>query len=124
MGVEVFLMGWMMRGSRGPMVTPVFVLALVGASAAVGGCADTVVSPKTSSEMGDGTSASTGTAAGTSASPKTAAGTSVSPTPASPSPSVTGVGCHGTPVFLTDGFPEVRGTARDAELWGLGIALE
>ncbi|MGN9838432.1 hypothetical protein ACTMTI_09970 [Nonomuraea sp. H19] len=37
----------------------------------------------------------------------------------SPSPVVTGAGCNGTPVFLGDGFPEVRGTARDAELWGL-----
>ncbi|GAA3672343.1 hypothetical protein GCM10022224_040750 [Nonomuraea antimicrobica] len=36
-----------------------------------------------------------------------------------PSPTGTGVGCNGTPVFLGNGFPEVRGTARDAELWGL-----
>ena len=30
-----------------------------------------------------------------------------------------GKGCNGTPVFLGEGFPEVRGTAAGAELWGL-----
>jgi hypothetical protein len=46
----------------------------------------------------------------------TAPGVSGSP---SPSPVTTGVACHGTPLLSGAGFPEVRGTARDAELWGL-----
>jgi hypothetical protein len=35
------------------------------------------------------------------------------------SPDATGKGCNGTPVSSGEGFPEVRGTAKDAELWGL-----
>ncbi|TYB47283.1 hypothetical protein FXF51_58570 [Nonomuraea sp. PA05] len=38
---------------------------------------------------------------------------------ASPRPTATGVGCNGTPVLEGGPLPEVRGTARDAELWGL-----
>lgn len=34
-------------------------------------------------------------------------------------PTRAGAGCKGTPVFLGEGFPEVRGTAEGAELWGL-----
>ncbi|MGP3954444.1 hypothetical protein ACTWPT_00495 [Nonomuraea sp. 3N208] len=37
-------------------------------------------------------------------------------------PVVAGAGCNGTAVFLGQGFPEVQGTARDAELWGLLFA--
>ncbi|MDP4504861.1 hypothetical protein [Nonomuraea turcica] len=33
-----------------------------------------------------------------------------------------GAGCNGAPVFLGQGFPEVQGTATDAELWGLLFA--
>ncbi|MGP3914499.1 hypothetical protein [Nonomuraea sp. 10N515B] len=33
-----------------------------------------------------------------------------------------GAGCNGTSVFLGQGFPEVRGTSADAELWGLLFA--
>src|SRR5690606_33564839 len=34
-------------------------------------------------------------------------------------PTRSGVGCKGTPVYLGEGFPEVRGTAEGAELWAL-----
>ncbi|MEO3871739.1 hypothetical protein ABGB18_23230 [Nonomuraea sp. B12E4] len=36
-----------------------------------------------------------------------------------PAPVVAKAGCDGTQVLMGAGFPEVRGTARDAELWGL-----
>ncbi|GAA3218689.1 hypothetical protein [Nonomuraea helvata] len=39
-----------------------------------------------------------------------------------PSPTATRAACNGTSVILSEGFPEVRGTARDAELWGLLFA--
>lgn len=40
----------------------------------------------------------------------------------SPSPTATKESCNGTPVFLSEGFPEVRGTGKDAEVWGLLFA--
>ncbi|WP_248961426.1 hypothetical protein [Sphaerisporangium perillae] len=46
----------------------------------------------------------------------------MSPAPSvrpSPGPTATGVACNGTPLLTGAGFPEVRGTATDAELWGL-----
>ncbi|WP_433438539.1 hypothetical protein [Nonomuraea sp. CA-141351] len=39
-----------------------------------------------------------------------------------PSPTATKAVCNGTSVILGEGFPEVRGTAQDAELWGLLFA--
>ncbi|WP_433511769.1 hypothetical protein ACQP2T_49620 [Nonomuraea sp. CA-143628] len=40
-----------------------------------------------------------------------------------PTPATTRVACHGTPLFINpDGFPEVRGTSQDAEVWGLLFA--
>ncbi|MEU7830421.1 MULTISPECIES: hypothetical protein [unclassified Nonomuraea] len=40
-----------------------------------------------------------------------------------PTPATTRVACHGTPLIThPDGFPEVRGVSRDAEVWGLLFA--
>ncbi|MEQ4718840.1 hypothetical protein [Nonomuraea sp. B19D2] len=40
----------------------------------------------------------------------------------SPSPTATQAVCNGTSLILSEGFPELRGTAQDAELWGLLFA--
>ncbi|MEV0234202.1 hypothetical protein [Nonomuraea sp. NPDC050786] len=71
-----------------------------------------------------GCSAGTGAPAPTSASAPVAR----SPVPSSdipaitPSPTATRAVCNETSVILGGGFPEVRGTARNAELWGLLFA--
>ncbi|MEV1240507.1 hypothetical protein ACIBO2_04540 [Nonomuraea sp. NPDC050022] len=40
-----------------------------------------------------------------------------------PTPAATREACHGTPLLTyQDGFPEVQGTSRDAEVWGLLFA--
>ena len=61
-----------------------------------------------------------GTTGATTPSPGVTAPTGTTTAPSvTPSPVTTGVACHGTPLFTGAGFPEVQGTARDAELWGL-----
>ncbi|SDJ57119.1 hypothetical protein [Nonomuraea jiangxiensis] len=44
---------------------------------------------------------------------------SAAPSPATPTPMITKAGCDSSQVLTGAGFPEVRGTARDATLWGL-----
>ncbi len=53
-----------------------------------------------------------------------AAGGQARSEPPGPTPSPTGTGktCGGTPVITGTGFPEVKGKAREAELWGLLFA--
>ncbi|MBB6555084.1 hypothetical protein [Nonomuraea rubra] len=97
-----------MRVRAGVVAAVAVVVTVVVAG---GGCAGGV-------PAGDGAA---GTAGGMRTSPQAAGGE------ASPGATggvearsrATGAGCNGTSVFEGDGFPEVRGTARDAELWGL-----
>ncbi|MGW3342494.1 hypothetical protein ACWDA3_04265 [Nonomuraea rubra] len=91
-----------MRVRAGVVASVTVVVTVVVAG---GGCAGGV-------PAGDGAA---GTAGGMRTSPH-AAGVEASP---SANSRATGAGCNGTSVFEGDGFPEVRGTARDAELWGL-----
>ncbi|RVX47750.1 hypothetical protein EDD27_10699 [Nonomuraea polychroma] len=88
------------------MVAPLLVLG-----AAVAGCGAGGEQPaaRTPSAADKGTLASPGSVT----SPRSSAG---------PGRVVAGAGCNGTPVFLGQGFPEVRGTAKGAELWGLLFA--
>ncbi|MFG1942255.1 hypothetical protein [Nonomuraea sp. NPDC048826] len=69
-----------------------------------------------------GTSPS-GTAAGTDAPGTAAAATPDITTAATPTPTRTGETCNGTELLMSaNGFPELRGTSADAELWGLLFA--
>ncbi|TMR93693.1 hypothetical protein [Nonomuraea basaltis] len=70
---------------------------------------------------GCGAAAGERPAAGTVPSKAPATNATSAPSP-SLSPVATGAGCNGTSVLLGDGFPEVQGTAEDAELWGLLFA--
>nr|SBO92770.1 hypothetical protein BN4615_P2284 [Nonomuraea gerenzanensis] len=100
------------------------VAVMVAVMVAVGGCAAGAGGASTAGGEGTrpGSAASTGTGAeaSTQAGTGTEASTGTSTqADASPRPTATGAGCGGTPVFEGDGFPEVQGTAQDAELWGL-----
>ncbi|WP_188190534.1 hypothetical protein [Nonomuraea sp. SYSU D8015] len=98
----------------------------VGVAAAVSGCTGAGERPPTgaaSANPSTSPAASSGAAsASPSASPAVSSGAASAPpqtSASSPSAVVTGEGCNGTQVLLGNGFPEVRGTAEGAELWGL-----
>lgn len=116
MGAAGLFSGGGLLGGNGLRVRALRVLVVCSVVVGVvGGCAG-------GGGSGEGAARASGTArsAGESGTAAPEGSPAAVPSASGATPVVSeGKGCNGTPVFLGEGFPEVRGTAQGAELWGL-----